>query len=227
MRFLVSLSAVAIVVRAVNNCTAADYINLGAMNAATMTYCIGNSQDGLNGCLEHNNTAEMSTDCADQFNDNINEAYGTCDPYCQDADWFSITCKNCRGSVAIQEIVALAPAGPEACGNAADIEAIGNANFTSVLDCGRVAPYSASFCVALVGAASDACMTCLMDRLPPAAAACVDYCTQDSLGDTCLDCMNYGQMSAMAFCIEGSGVGEKMLGLSLFSIIAAFLVFYA
>ena len=205
-------------------CKDSDYASLAEMNPSTVKVCLeenAENEDALFHCLTDGTSVNLTQDCAakldGEFDYLIDEV---CDTTICTEDNLSADCINCHGAVMVQDIFENAPEATGACGGSDDRDAMANVDMVAVIACGSEQASTGATCLGFQAEVSEICQMCLEEGTERAMKQCEPHCAPDAVGLDCMECVNYGLMSAAAYCNAHSGVAGMMGSLSLVSFVA-------
>ena len=204
-------------------CTVTDYDGLESINPAVVKSCVegATEDDGFVECLGNGTTANMNESCVEGLDAHIDFRIGeVCNATICTEENLSADCLNCHGAIMVQEIFENAPNATGACGGADDRAAMADVEMTAVVACGREQASTGATCLGFQAEVSEICQLCLEERTERAMKQCKPHCDPEVTGPDCMECVNYGLMSAAAYCNAHSGVTGMMRSLSLVSIVA-------
>ena len=203
-----------------DNCTSEDFGKLMYMDVNAEYVCgAGVHIDPLT-CLA-DAPGYLNRSCAASYASAFNTTVAT---KCNQCGSMAVNCTNLIAAASAQAVAAqLVTAGDGPCGNADDLAAIANANFSLINDCSFDTPRSGGTCLASVAGTSTECRTCMESQVPRLTAAC-ESCSLNLTSIDCMSCVGQaGMMSAMAVCAVATDCGsDDMARLALMDIDAQY-----
>ena len=199
MRFIVALSGLAAVV-AVPPCTIDDFVQMGELNASAMVDCVGGYRGNIGDCVTNEAVGNISFGCyVHVLGIGYSGKIGDCDIYCINEDDPSIECQNCVAFVAMQAVAQSGPIDVDgAC--APDLIALNAANVTEGVLCGGETRNMGAHCLGEAPSVSYLCNGCMNERTDVLVNSCADMCTLNATSTNCLQCIDFGSLSVMAYC---------------------------
>ena len=223
MRFIIASFAGMAAVRGDDqvNCTHADYRSLAAMSGPVMAACMGGNETLLPDCFANSSVVYLSGVCYTNIVGDIGFLAPECEEWCgNEYSNTSAPCQNCLTFEFMRVADYAAPwEAPGACG--ADWFPLATANVTAGVECGGETRNNGSHCLANADGVSTRCGRCLERRHARVMTSCTPACNLNQTSHACTECVLYGDMAAMAYCMEsGAAAASFLVGVAAFIAVA-------
>ena len=201
------------------NCTLADYTKFGQMHSPDMAACIGGNEEQIGTCFANTSIVDLTGACSGNILGGIITLARNCFGWCDDYTNTSATCQNCLEFNFMMITDYMAPwEAPGACGE--DWLSLGTANLTTGVDCGGETPNRGPHCLANADGVSNRCGNCIERRHARVMTSCTPACDLNQTNPACTECVLYGDMAAMAYCMVSGVPGASTLLLAVTALIA-------
>ena len=209
------------------NCTEADFVTISTMDAVAMGDCVNGEDNNIETCFNDKSIMNVTDACSLSLLVNGDGFVVPCliDWCGEEYNDTSVNCQNCQEFAFMMLTAAVAPSEAHgAC--AADQPTLTTANVTLGIECGGDIRKSGAHCLATADGVSVGCTQCVERRHSQLVETCTPSCEGDDTSIACIECIKYGSMADMAFCME-SGVAATATGSFILPVAAFIAVFLA